>query len=308
MATTFDGRPVRGRRLKIDPELFKQLGQTPAGTDGMFTEGPRLQENATAAGGQYNWSNTGGTAAGQASNPGLFSRLFSQQNMNNFYQKGAQVASTVAPFLSNITNAMRRPPMPKQGQPYQYTPLQRVNLSDERNQISNLYQAAGRSTERNLDSNTAEAVKAFNRGDEIAKLSSVSERENNINANISNQQAQMDAQVSAANTGLVNKYQDELVERQVAQQRESSANWANAGDKIVAIGNERRKARTELAKARVLSTGLYGNSGVMDRSRARMKAEGLPDPLGLDYADLSTTKKAAGGMLIGPAIPTRKVK
>lgn len=212
--------------------------------------------------------------------------------------------NSATPFMSNIINSFRKPPMPKKGEPFRYTPLQKVNLSDERNKISTMYQAANRNTERNVDSNTAEAIKAFNRGDEISKLTAVNERENNMNVGISNQQAQMDASTSVANTGLENKYRDELVERQVAQQREQSANWANAGDKLMMIHNERSKERTELGKARVLRS-LYDKSGVLKRDNAmgqQWRTAGVPDPFGEDYKWLDEKKMSMGGR-----IPSRKL-
>ncbi|HEY9658596.1 MAG TPA: hypothetical protein V6C65_09110, partial [Allocoleopsis sp.] len=306
------GRPVPARKLKLDASrLLDGFGDP---TAGMFVTGPQLNPNASAAVGQNNWRAAGDVADVNTS-PGkttMFSRLFNDKNLNQVAGKVNEAANAMSPFMSNIVNAFRRPPLPRRGKNFDYTALQKVNLSDERNKISTMYAATNRATDRNVDANTAEAVKAFNRGDEIAKISSVNEREQNMNTQISNQQAQMDAQVSAANTGLQNKYQDELVERQVAQQREQSANWANVGDKLMMIRNEKSKERTELSKARVLRS-MYDKSGVLKRDNAigqQWKAAGIPDPFGEDYKWLDE-KKANGGMLMGPSIkdfiPRRKL-
>jgi hypothetical protein len=270
------GKPIPTRRA-VDLSGVKQMWRDPVDLTGIQSMWSEATKDALTTGTPKASSGTGIDFAGT----------------------GNRLKSLV-PYGSNIVNLLRKPPMPKRGQKFSYTNLQKINLSNERNQLAVSTNAANRATERNVDANTAEAVKAFNRGDEFAKMSSINERESNTNAGISNQQAQMDASVSAANTGLENKYRDELVERNVAHQREQSANIANAGDKAVMIHNEDQKRQTELSKARVLR-GIYGKSGVLSRDNAigqEWKKAGIPDPFGEDYGWLN--KKADGGFIGDP--------
>lgn len=263
-----------------------------------------------APGSEWNWKSldtsgvTGAGATTDTSKPGFFSRVFTQDNMN----KVKTGLDKLAPFASNLVNSFRRPPMPNKPIPYGYTGLQKVNLSNERYAVNTETNAANRSTERNVDGNTAEAIKAFNNSQRFSRISQINERENNTNTQISNAEAQMRQQVDMANTAGQNEYNKDLVEREIARQREGSANWANFGDKVVAIQNEKSKKNTELAKAKVLST-LYDKSGVLKRDNAigaRWKAAGIPDPFGEDYKWLegstgstnnTTEKKAYGGLM-----------
>lgn len=288
-AGTVPGQGVSTAKVPGTPAATNTSGE-------MFTTGPQLSGTMTNADptGQYNWRRDDANVT-----PPTGIRV--PRTPVDIVGTVNKAANAIAPFASNIVNAFRKPPMPKRGMNDSYTALQKVDLSNERNAVSNTIAASNRATERNVDSNTAEAVKAFNRGEEFSRLSAINERETNTNIGISNAQGQMDAAVSAANVTKENKYRDELVARDVAHQREQSANWANAGDKLMMIRNEKSKERTELAKANVLAKGLYGQSGVLDRARRRMQQSGEPDPLGKDYKDLM----ADGGTM--KKIPKRKL-
>lgn len=220
-------------------------------------------------------------------------KFFSKDNVNAAVSKTTSVLNEAQPFISNIVNAFRKPPMPKRGVPNQYVTLKPVNLDNERQGVRTQIAAANRATDRNVDGNTAEAVKAFNRGQEFENISKISERETNTNIGIGNQQAQLDLQVGSSNNAKTDKYRDELVERQIAQQRSQSENLANAGDKITMIKNEKEKAKVDLQKARVLRS-VYSKSGVLSRDNAmgeQWKKDGLPDPFGEDYKWLDSAKK-----------------
>lgn len=291
--------------LKGLPPKFSTSGVTTTGNplpkvDPIETvTGPQFNAGAVNAGDPkgYTWNpNPGGGITGGSGAPAGTGT----NNTNRWARIGAKV-NDIAPFVSNIVNSFRTPPMPKKGMYDRYTPLQKVNLQDQRNQVANTFAAANRATERNIDSNSAEAIKAFNRGQEISQMSAINEKEMNTNVGISNQQAAMDQQIGVMNTAKENKFKDELVERQVAKQREASANIANAGDKYVMLQNEKQKAKTEIAKANVLA-GVYDKSGVLDRARAEMKKKGLPDPLGKDYQDVTG---AYGGIMKG--LPSKRL-
>jgi len=227
----------------------------------------------------------------------------SGSSLESIISKIASKSSEVTPYLSNISNASRKVPKPTMPILDTFNNLQKVNFANERNDINTQGAAADRATERNVDANTAEAIKKFNQGQQFTRLSAVNERESNTNVNIGNQQAQMDARTKELNSDKMNDFYSARTASQIAQQREQSANVANAGDKMVEIGNEKRKAQVEQDKTRTLAS-MFATSGVMDRNRAKLKASGVPDPLGIDYKDLEE-KKAYGGMM--KAIPSVKL-
>lgn len=218
------------------------------------------------------------------------------------WNKANAFVNDASPYISNVVNSFRKPPMPAIPVFNSFTNLTKANYGTERDAVSRRFNADNKSIERNLDGNTAEAVKRFNRGQEEAAISGVNDRENRDNMTIANQQAGMDAQIKAMNTNLTNNYMNSKVEREIAHQREQSANVANFGDKVTLIGNEKRKAHVDLQKTRVLSTA-FSSSGVYDRVRRKlMKQSGIDDPTGQGYKDLEeedkkSTKKANGGFL-----------
>lgn len=223
----------------------------------------------------------------------------SRFNLDNI-TKGAKSA---APFVSNITNSFRHAPRPSFPMLDSSSSLQKVSLAGERYNVSRATQGANKSAERNVDANTAEVIKQFNNAGEFDKLSSINERESNVNSDISNKQTMMDMQVKMSNTDKINDFRTAQTAAKIADQREQSSNIANAGDKIVGVQNEKDKAALDLNKTRVLAS-VFSQSGVMDRNRARLKASGIPDPLGIDYKDLEE-KKAYGGMM--RKVPSKKL-
>lgn len=251
----------------------------------------------------------GNTAPAGIRKPGFLSTLFSAQNMTRL-SKGME---NVTPFISNIYNAFQKAPRPNVPILDTFTNLNKIDLSNERYQVRRTTDAANKATERNLDSNTAEAVKAFNRGQEFDRISSINERENNANIGILNQQAMMDMNVKGVNTERRNDYQTAKTAADIADVRERSANIANAGEKLTLIGNEKRKAAVERDKVRVLSS-LFSKSGVLKRQAREWKKMGIEDPLGqnYDYAESddefdarTKSKKAYGGML--RSIPSKRL-
>lgn len=233
--------------------------------------------------------------ASKTKQPGAFSRILSKVSTDKI---NAGV-NGVAPYISNIANSWRKPPMPAKTTPYSFTNLTKVNYSAERDAVNRKYGAADKAAERNVDNNTAEAVKAYNRGQQEHEISNVNDRENQDNIRINNAQAGMDLQIKAMNTGLLNDVEHQKVQRNIANQREQSANLANAGDKFTLIGNEKRKAAVDIQKTKVLSSA-FNTSGVYQRKRAQWKAAGVEDPLGMDYADLEDDdkkKKSNGGFM-----------
>lgn len=215
------------------------------------------------------------------------------------WKKLAGKASALAPFASNIANSFNKAPKVKKPNLLSYQTLKKVNLNNERSEITRAGETSDRATERNVDSNTAEAVKQFNRGQTIQRLGAVGEKERNANIAIGNQQATLDMQVDYTNKAKKDTFQDTETARRIAEQTQRSANFANAADKLIGIRNEKEKNRVDLEKTKTLA-GMYDPSGVMKRARAKMRDSGIQDPLGLDFSDLDdddkkTDKKAYGG-------------
>lgn len=199
-------------------------------------------------------------------------------------RKIGSVAQAITPFVSNIVNAFRKPPRPTMPKYNNYVSLSRPRFDADKAEVSREVNATNKSAYRNMDANSAAAVGQFNLGKKLNEYSRINEQQHNSDIAIGNQQSMVNANISAGNNQKTDEYNQLNLERNIAQGREQSANWANAGDKYTAMANEREKGRVELSKAQTLS-GLYDQSGVMDRLRRTWKADGRPDPLGLDYKD-----------------------
>lgn len=301
-------QPIPGQTLTSTPKTNAGfVGRDPIGqSSNQLTPGGTVNSN------KYSWDASIGNSSGSSDNKNgltLAQRVFSQKNM----KKAGEMATAAAPFISNVANAFRRPPMPKRGVPNPYVNLQKINLQEERNAVEKGTHAANESADRNVDANTAEAIKAFNRGTEFEKLTSINDRQNQANIGISNQQSVMDAQTTAGNNEKVDEYNQNLVERNVAQQREQSANLANTGDKMVAIRNEKEKGRVEIEKSKVLGS-MFARSGVDKRNNYYLMKAGAKNPQRADgiwqpedYEEPKRAEtKAYGGIMKG--IPSRKLQ
>lgn len=209
--------------------------------------------------------------------------------------KISSTGKALAPFASNIANAFRKPPMPIVPQMNNYTALSKVNMDNERNRVGREVEASSAMTDRNLDGNTAAKVRMSNLGTKLNALSGIAEQERNANTGIANQQAQMDMQTDYINKERMNGYNDSLVERNIAQQNQQSANLANAADKYIAINNEKQKAAVDLQKTQTLGLA-FANSGVDNALRQKAKAQGLPDPYGKNYEGMDNPRKDVFGM------------
>jgi hypothetical protein len=288
------------RKLKIPTEFIS--GPESAGTTDfsqlLVPDNLRLPEStALPAGSEYSWSSPSVSEGQRSSVWNRLGETFSGE-------KARKTVDSLLPFASNIINSFRKPPMPRMGTLNPTVTLDKVDFSNERNAVGTTYNAADRAAERSVDSNTAEAIKAFNRGSRFRQINDINARETNTNVGIGNQQAMINAQITAGNTAKMDKYGDELVSRSIAQQREQSANIANAGDKIIAIKNENAKRDTELSKAGILKS-LYDRSGVLQRQGIQWKKDGRPDPFGRNYDWLDNTFAMGGKITM--KIPTTKV-
>lgn len=229
-------------------------------------------------------------------------------NWKGIMSKISSTGQALAPFASNIANAFRKPPMPITPQLNNYQTLSKVNMDNERNRVSREVEGSSAQTDRTLDANTAARVRMSNLGTKLNAYSGIAEQERNANVGIANQQAQMDMQTDYINKERGNEYNNSLVERNIAQQSEQSANLSNAADKYIAIGNEKQKAKVDLQKTQTLGLA-FSNSGVDNALRQKAKAQGLPDPYGRNYEGMDDPRKdVIGGMKkYGGSLKMRKL-
>lgn len=199
-------------------------------------------------------------------------------------------AQGIIPFASNIINGLRQTPKPSLPTPVAPAVFQKVNLDQDRNDIQRTMNASNAVADRSLASNTATAVRLFNQGQTLNQLSRVNQQERNENTSINNQQAQANAEAQRTNAAKMDDYNDKLLEQQIARQRNSSENVANAADKFESIQNEQAKAKLDNQKALTLMT-MYRNSGVGPRELAAMKQAGVTEPWPGAYASLPTLNK-----------------
>lgn len=197
----------------------------------------------------------------------------------------AQELKDVSPFLSNIRNSFIKPPKPKMGKMNDFVSLNRVNMDADRNAVSREVNANTTQAYRSLDANTAAAVGMQGLGTKLNQFSQISQQENNANTQIGNQEALVNAQIGQGNNATRDEYNTANIERDIAHKREQSANWANTGQKLTEIGNEREKGRVSQANTRVYAEA-FKNSKVADQIRYDLWKKGESDPEGKNYEDL----------------------
>lgn len=198
------------------------------------------------------------------------------------WNKIADGANRIAPYMSNILNAGVRPPTPIAPQMGGYASARFVSMNDAKNKVMQSSYSTRKGLYRNLDANTAAAASAGVNAQETNQLGQIGESESNTNAGIYNQNQAQNAQISANNAAVQNNYNDDVINRQIADQREKSANRANFGDKYVGIQNEKARTALEIEKLRVLEP-MMNEDGVYERLAGKLRAAGMdPSVLGTD--------------------------
>ena len=214
--------------------------------------------------------------------------LIPAKKRKNVYSKIGEMI----PYASNIANAFRRPPT--LGAPRSVAPVSagRINLSNQRQEVERSIRGANAAADRGLSENDAAAVRAANLATGIRGINAVNQAE--ANENVSNQRwaAQMNAGIDAQNTAMWNRRQEDNVGAAIANQREQSANLANAADKIMAQRSERDQAALDEKRLSIYSR-LWSDSKVFDRFKTWAKENGITDLTGTE----TYTKKANGGPL-----------
>jgi hypothetical protein len=198
----------------------------------------------------------------------------------------------LVPFASNIVNSMRTPPQPPVPTSDNYVTLRTPSFANDRAMVARESNADAENAARGVDGQTGARIRMYALAKKLDALGSVNQAEHNAQITASNEQARINSGISMRNNEKLDQYHRDQVERQIALQRERSANLANASDKYIGIQNEKRKAQVDLDKTRTMAS-LFKASGVDKRSRTILRDMGVPDPDGHDYDDLE--KKAMGG-------------
>lgn len=208
------------------------------------------------------------------------------------FGQARNVLSAGVPYASNIANAFRKPPVPTAPQLVNNQALSPINLSNARNTIQRSVRGQDLNADRALNPQAAAAVRNANLAKEIEGTSQVSEQEAFLNSRQRAEQAGMNINVDSMNAGATNRYREEVLERNIAGQREQSQNLANASDKYIAQENEQRKEQLDMQKMGVLAQQ-WQQSGVYNRMLKKMSDNGNTDPTGI----MSQMGNAMGGML-----------
>lgn len=188
------------------------------------------------------------------------------EGMNKLGEK----AGPLIPFVTNIVNTFRKPPKVPMPNLNPQVTLQKVNYDNDRYAVERGIRGSDKMAEMNLDENTASAVKQYNLAQRFNQLSQVNQAERNQNVEISNKQNLINADIVAGNNAKLDQQGRDQVEMQVARQRESSANLANAADKYQAIQNEKSKANLDKDKLDVIRM-MYNKEGVAGRTDEELK-------------------------------------
>ena len=201
-------------------------------------------------------------------------------------------AEKVVPYVSNLVNSFRKTPRPHVPIMQNAVGSVKLNFDDQRVEADRSVRGANRSADMMLDENTAGSLKAANLASGIRAKNSIATSEANANAQLAMQTNQMNTGIEANNLARMDRYNDDAVGAQIADQRERSANLSNAADKFVMQQNEKAKAKLDLDKLNVYKE-LWKNSGVYDRLLTEMEKQGITDPTGAK----AFSGKAYGGRI-----------
>ena len=188
------------------------------------------------------------------------------EGMNKLGEK----VGPLIPFVSNIVNTFRKPPKVPMPNLNPQVTLQKVNYDNDRYAVESGIRGNNKMVEMNLDENTASAVKQYNLAQRFNQLSQIGQAERNQNVEISNKQNLINADIIAGNNAKLDQQGRDQVEMQVARQRESSENLANAANKYQAIQNEKSKANLDKDKLDVIRM-MYNKEGVAGRTDEELK-------------------------------------
>lgn len=196
---------------------------------------------------------------------------FNLKSLAKTAQKGSNLATDLAPYLSNIYNMSQKPakvPAPLMARPVQ---LQRMSMANDRYQANANYRTMNRSLDESLDGNTAVAAKLVNKAQTMNAVSAFNEKERLGNLGIQNKELELNQAVDNENLNRVQQYRLQNMERDNLITSMRSANLANAADKFIANRNVR--AQEELESRKIDALGYSDVTGAYERMLKQMKEE-----------------------------------
>jgi hypothetical protein len=187
-------------------------------------------------------------------------------------QKSGASVSDFVPYISNLTNMFKKVPQPIAPKLVDPISVNRVSLDQAKSQVENDSRVADLST-KGFDSQTGAALRVGNMANKFRALSDINSKEGYMNAMIGNQTNQINASIDAQNTGITNAYHDDVVNAQIAGQRQQSENVSNAADKYMMQQTVKDQVDLEKEKARIGAQAYSG--GVYDRLMGRLGKTGV---------------------------------
>lgn len=180
----------------------------------------------------------------------------------------------VTPFISNISNALTKlplPPIPILDNPI--TP-QSVDYSASRAEAVRQTRGANKSAEQSLNSGAAvSAVRAGNLAQQQRAVGQINEAEQNTNSTLRGQAQQVNAAIKSSNNAKLNDYNNNLVERTLKGQQLKSENLANVENKIQ--GMARDKKMFDLEDQKTMLEALKDDTGASYRGARSIFAKHL---------------------------------
>lgn len=275
------GGPVP-KRIKLGPQNYKpglqrilQLGKVGAKKSTSTARTPFAGEDSSASAAR---PNTGTVPLTGGANKFDFNNL--------------------VPFVSNLANSFRKVPNPAAPNLIAPVSFAKPTNATELRDIDSTTLGFNRGADQGLDSNTAAAVKAGNLATNLKAKGVSYERTKNQGIALDNQAASINANINMTNMQKLDQYGEAKVNAQIAGQRESADNLANASDKFVQIQARKDAMDLDRQKFDILSKA-YANSGVTDRlvkQILKKKPEDQVTPEDYDQV-LNNSRRMFGGPL-----------
>jgi len=163
---------------------------------------------------------------------------------------------TINNYGSDVVGLLRKYPNVPSPELNSEVRLNRLSLSGDRTQANSDFKNALIGTE-NLSPNISAGI----RGNLLAKKyqmnNDISQRENLANVDISNREALTNAEINQQNKGLLNQYNQNVADRNVAIQNANQSYLGNINEKMLLDKREGNQRKLDLAK-------LYINSSIAD--------------------------------------------
>ena len=181
-------------------------------------------------------------------------------------------AGKLVPYMSNIANTVMGPTRPRMGTTISSRKITAPSFDATRNAIEASESAIQRGASQSVDGNTAQAVGLAARAQTLNSLNQLAEQEGNVRAGVGARQASLDMYADQFNAGVVNKYNDDMVDYGNTRTSQTLANLSNASDKFIAAGNVKAMMELDERKAGILGETY---SKVRDYVDAELKKKGL---------------------------------